>query len=119
LSVQWSQLLAKYDGLGASLIPEDIRKDVLSLIHYARQQHQENLELVEELTGARQTMLALCIQAGGVIDVPYEVVEQIKPTDVLRATDLEVPHEAGGMPMRIKRFRLGEKSVMHVVPSVN
>lgn len=117
MSMNWAKIVQKYTGVGSTLIPEDVRKDVLALVGYARAQFQENTKLFAELEGARKTMLALCVQAGGSLDVPFELVDQLTDDDVLRAEDIEVPGLNG--PVKIKRFTRGSKAVVIAMPKVH
>jgi hypothetical protein len=106
------RLHLKYNSVNAALTMDpEVRQDVALLL-------RECVNLLRDIAGARQTLIALCKMApGGVIEVPYTTVADIKPTDRLVATE-EVVFGLGGDPTKVKRFRVGG-AVVTAMPKVN
>lgn len=83
--IDWNAILKKYSHPS---IPHAIRKDIGALVGYARTMHQHNNVLAEELTGAKQTMLALC-RAVGTIEIPFVLIDTLDPRDQIKVEDVK------------------------------
>jgi len=114
LEAMLKRLHMKYNSISAALTMEpETRKDMAALLN-------ECVKLLGDLAGARQTLIALCKMApNGVVDVPYVIVAGIHPDDVLHATNEDVRIEGIPEPMKVKRFRVGLRSVVSAMPKVN
>ena len=89
---QFERILLKYNNPRQRIgIPDHVRQDIKLLIEHANGQHRMANKLGAELRGAMQTMLAITKAVGGIVEVPFALIDSLKDADSLLVSDSKAP----------------------------